>query len=300
MLDEIERELDAFRIHFDSWVLQREMEREVPEGLPEIETYEADGTLWARTSEARRRQGPAARPLVGRLFPLLRRRHRVRPDKFERGFERLIYVLGADHHGYVARLKAAAAMLGYDPDRLEVLIYQLVHLVEGGQAKISKRRGDVVFLDDLIDEIGVDAARWFLVYRGPDQAIEIDVDLARERARRTPSTTSSTRTRGSPGSCATRATRRSRRSGRPRAGGAGPRQAAGRLPGVVREAIERRAPHAVPEYAIGLADDFHRFYHHHRVLESEQQAFRLGLVKATQVVLARSLDLVGVEAPERM
>ena len=108
-------------------------------------------------------------------------------DKLERGFDTAIYVLGADHHGYVARLKAAAAMLGYDPERVEVLLYQLVHLTRGGeQTKMSKRRGDVVFLDEFIDEIGVDAARWYLVNRGPDQTIEIDVDLAAEKSQKNP------------------------------------------------------------------------------------------------------------------
>ena len=185
-----------------------------------------------------------------------------------------------------------------------MLIYQLVHIVEGGEAKqSSKRRGDVVFLNELVDKIGVDAARWYLVSRGHDQPIDIDVDLAaRAEARRTPSTTSSTRTPGSRGSCGTPATRRLRRERRPSSapeerdlssGSSSSPTSCSRRPSAA-------APHALPNYAIRLADDFHRFYHHHRVLESEQQAFRLGLVKATKAVLARSLDLVGVEAPDRM
>src|SRR6187401_3778983 len=107
--------------------------------------------------------------------------------KFARGFDHLVYVLGADHHGYVARLQALAEMIGHPRDSVEVLIYQLVHLIRGGeQARMSKRRGDVVFLDDFVDEVGVDAARWFLVNRGPDQTIEIDVDLAAERSEKNP------------------------------------------------------------------------------------------------------------------
>ena len=107
--------------------------------------------------------------------------------KYARGFDRLIYVLGADHHGYVARLQALAEMLGHPRETLEVLVYQLVHLVEGGAAKkMSKRRGDVVFLDELLDAIGVDAARWYLVSRGHDQTIELDVDLAKERSNKNP------------------------------------------------------------------------------------------------------------------
>ncbi len=302
MLDEIKRELDAFRIHFDSWVLQREITLQVEEALPQLETYEAEGTLWARTSSfGDDKDRPLRRSTDGSYLYYAADVAYVR-NKFERGFDRLIYVLGADHHGYVPRLKAAAAMLGYDPERLEALIYQLVHIVEGGQAKqSSKRRGDVVFLNELVDKIGVDAARWYLVSRGHDQAIDIDVDLARERSEKNPVyyvQYAHARIAG---------ILRNAGDAEASAEAADPapeeRDLIKRLvefPDVVAEAAERRAPHGLPNFAIRLADDFHRFYHHHRVLESEQQAFRLGLVKATKAVLARSLDLVGVEAPDRM
>ena len=302
MLDEIKRELDAFRIHFDSWVLQREITLEVEEALPHLETYESEGTLWARTSAFDDdKDRPLKRSSDGSYLYYAADVAYVR-NKFERGFDRLIYVLGADHHGYVPRLKAAAAMLGYDPDRLEALIYQLVQIVEGGRAKqSSKRRGDVVFLSELVDKIGIDAARWYLVSRGYDQAIDIDVDLARERSEKNPVyyvQYAHARIAGilrNAGDAEVSA----------RAGDLAPEERdlvkrLVELPEVVREAVERRAPHGLPNYAIRLADDFHRFYHHHRVLESEQQAFRLGLVTATKAVLARSLDLIGVEAPDRM
>ena len=224
-------------------------------------------------------------------------------DKFERGFDIAIYVLGADHHGYVARLKAAAAMLGYDPARVEVLLYQLVHLTRGGeQTKMSKRRGDVVFLDDFIDEIGVDAARWYLVNRSPDQTIEIDVDLAAERSEKNPvyyvqyahaRIAGVLRNAGDAEASAELSTPLAPEE----------RDLIKRLlefPEVAAEAVERRGPHGITTYAIRVADEFHRFYHHHRVLESEAQAFRLGLCRATRTVIASCLDLVGVEAPERM
>ena len=100
-------------------------------------------------------------------------------DKFRRGFDRAIYVLGADHHGYIARLKAIASTLGEDPDRVEVPILQFVHVVEGGdRAKMSKRRGDFVTLDELIERIGVDATRWFMLSRSHDSTIDLDLDLA--------------------------------------------------------------------------------------------------------------------------
>src|SRR5262249_11924232 len=108
-------------------------------------------------------------------------------DKLDRGFDRAVYVLGADHHGTRKWYAAIARMLGYDPERVEVLLYQLVHLTKGGQAtKMAKRRGDVVFLDEFMDEIGVDAARWYLVSRGHDQTIEIDIDLAAEKSQKNP------------------------------------------------------------------------------------------------------------------
>jgi len=302
MLSEIKRELEAFRIRIGSWVLQREIELEIPAVLSKLDTYESEGTLWARTSEhGDDKDRPLLRSSDGSYLYYAGDVAYVW-NKFERGFDRLIYVLGADHHGYVPRLKAAAAMLGYDAERLEVLVYQLVHIVEGGQAKqSSKRRGDVVFLAELVEKVGIDAARWYLVSRGHDQPIDVDIDLAKERSEKNPVfyvQYAHARTAG---------ILRNAGDAQVSTEGADPapeeRELVKRLaefPGVVAEALERRAPHAVPNYAIRLADDFHRFYHHHRVLESEEQAFRLALVTATKAVLARSLDLIGVEAPDRM
>ena len=225
-------------------------------------------------------------------------------DKLERGFDRAIYVLGADHHGTRNWYAAVARMLGYDPERVEVLLYQFVHLTRGGaQTKMSKRRGDVVFLEEFMDEIGVDAARWYLANRGPDQVIEIDIDLAAEKSQKNPVyyvQYAHARIAGI------------LRNAPVGASGSEPltqplakeeRDLIKRLlefPAVVAEATERRAPQAMPTYAIRAADDFHRFYHEHRVLESETEAFRLALSRATQQVIARSLELVGVEAPDRM
>jgi arginyl-tRNA synthetase len=303
MRRQIEDSLERFHIHFDSWANQSEIEQHVAELLPRLDTYEADGTLWARTSAyGDDKDRPLVRSADGSYLYFAADVAYVK-DKFDRGFDRAIYVLGADHHGYVARLKAAAAMLGYDPDRVEVLIYQLVHLTRGGeQTKMSKRRGDVVFLDELVDEIGVDAARWYLVDRGPDQTIDIDVDLAVEKTRKNPvyyvqyahaRVAGILRNAGdaeiSPAPTAPLAPEERELIKR-----------LAELPSVVADAVQKRGPQAVPTYAIRVADDFHRFYTEHRVLESEQRAFRLALCRATQIVIARSLGLVGVSAPERM
>jgi arginyl-tRNA synthetase len=304
MLKEIEGTLERFRIHFDSWRRQSELEERLPELLPKLDTYEKDGALWARSSaygdEEDRvllRSGDGSPTYRAADVPYL-------VDKLERGFDRAVYVLGADHHGTRNWYAAVARMLGYDPERVEVLVYQPVHLTRAGeQTKMSKRRGDVVFLDEFMDEIGVDAARWYLVNRGPDQAIEIDVDLAAERSQKNPvyyvqyaHARVAGILRNVPDNAANRLSL------------AGPLASEERelvkrlaeLPAVVADALAKRGPQGVPNYAIRVADDFHRFYHEHRVLESEQEAFRLALCRATRTVIARCLELVGVEAPDRM
>jgi len=308
MLESIEQSLERFRIHFDSFAKQSELEARLPEYLPRLDTYEKDGALWARSSAFGDDDDwvLVRSPEQGGL-PTYRGADVVYlADKLDRGYDRAVYVLGADHHGTRKWYAAIARMLGYDPDRVEVLLYQLVHLTRGGEAtKMAKRRGDVVFLDDFMNEIGVDAGRWYLVSRGPDQTIEIDVDLAAEKTQKNPVyyvQYAHARIAGILRNA----------SGDPDSdapvelvGALAPeeRDLVKRLaefPGLVREAAERRAPQAVPTYAIRVADDFHRFYHHHKVLGSEQEAFRLALCLGTQGVIARCLDLIGVEAPERM
>jgi arginyl-tRNA synthetase len=303
MLAQIENTLERFRVHFDSWAKQRELEERLPEFLPRLDTYEEGGALWARSSAYGDEQDRVILRSETRT-PTYRAADVVYlADKLDRGFDRALYVLGADHHGTRNWYAAIARMLGEDPERVEVLLYQLVHLIEGGEAKkISKRRGDVVFLDELLDTIGVDAARWYLVSRGHDQTIELDVDLAKQQTQKNPVyyvQYAHARIAGILRNAED--AELDVRLSAPLA--PEERELVKRLlefPEVVAEAAERRGPHAIPTYAIRVADDFHRFYHHHRVLESEQQAFRLALVRATQLVVARSLDLIGVEAPERM
>jgi arginyl-tRNA synthetase len=307
MLHRIESSLERFRIHFDSWARQSAIERELPELLERLPTYERDGALFVRSTEfADDKDRVLIRSAERGGMPTYEAADiAYLRDKLERGYDHVIYVLGADHHGVAKWYEVVARMLGYDPERVEVLLYQLVHLTKGGeQTKMSKRRGDVVFLDDFMDEIGVDAARWYLVNRGPDQTIEIDVELAAERSQKNPVyyvQYAHARISGI-----------LRNAGRERASdklvlaqplAAEERELVKRLaefPAVAAEAAERRGPQAIPAYAIRVADDFHRFYHEHRVLESEQEAFRLALCRATQTVIARCLHLVGVDAPERM
>jgi arginyl-tRNA synthetase len=305
MLASIERTMSRFRIHFDSWALQSTLEQRLPELLPRLDTYEQDGALWARSSAYGDEQDwVLIRSHEKGGTPTYRAADVVYlVDKLDRGFDRAIYVLGADHHATARWYGAIARMLGYDPSRVEVLLYQFVHLTSGGRtAKASKRAGNVVFLDDLMDEVGVDASRWYLVNRGPDQTIEFDVDLAAERSAKNPvyyvqyahaRIAAILRNAGSAGESVAATHRLADEE----------KELIKRLtdfPVTVREAAERRGPQLVPAYAIRLADDFHRFYHECRVIGSEEEAFRLALCRATQRVIARCLDLVGVEAPERM
>jgi arginyl-tRNA synthetase len=229
-------------------------------------------------------------------------------DKLERGFDRALYVLGADHHGYVARLRAGAAALGFDPDRVEVPIYQMVHLMEGGETRrMSKRRGDVVLLDELMDLIGIDAARWYLVSRSHDQTIELDIELAREQSSKNPvyyvqyaHARIAAIERGA-GSRAEGA--EPDPSLAPEPSEAALVRALAEFPRVAGEAADLRAPHRIAAYATGLAADFHAFYRDCRVLDDDDLArtrSRLALCAATRGALARSLDLLGVDAPEEM
>jgi arginyl-tRNA synthetase len=300
----IEEALERFRVRVDSWANESQLAHRVPELVGQLDTYESEGTLWARTTaHGDDKDRPLRRSSDGSYLYYAADIAYIR-DKFDRGFDRAIYILGADHHGYVARLKAGAAMLGYDPDRVEVLLYQLVHLIRGGEkTKMAKRRGDVVFLDEFVDEIGVDAARWYLVNRGPDQTIEVDIDLAAEKSAKNPVYYVQYAHARIAGILRNAPSKPSDNLPLVRSLERQERELVKRLtefPSVAREATERRGPQGIPVYAIKVADDFHRFYHDVRVIGSEAEEFRLGLCRAAQRVLARCLDLVGVEAPESM
>ena len=305
MLHRIEDSLERFRIHFDSWARQSELELRLPELLPRLDTYEQEGATWARSSAYGDDDDRVLirSPEQGGLPTYRAADVAYLVDKLERGFDRAIYVLGADHHGTRNWYPAIARMLGYDPARVEVLLYQFVHLTRGGETtKMSKRAGDIVTLEELVAEIGVDAARWYLINRGPDQTIEIDIDLAAEKTQKNPVyyvQYAHARIAGIMRNAAGAAP-----SAEPPAAFAQEERDLVKrlleLPQILTEATERRGPHALPLYAIRVADDFHRFYHEHRVLGSGEESFRLGLCAATQTVIARALELVGVAAPDRM
>ena len=202
--------LAAYRVEFDGWFLERSLHEGDPSAVRRTlalleehgHTYRSEGAVWLRTTAF---GDDKDRVLVRSSGETTYFANDVayHEDKLERGYDRMVNLLGADHHGYIARMKASMAALGVDPERLEIPILQFVHIVEGGRrASMSKRRGDFVTLDDLIAEIGVDATRYFMLSRSHDSTVDLDVELAKRRRRTTRSTTCSTTTRAARRSCA--------------------------------------------------------------------------------------------------
>ena len=286
MLEQIEATLERFRIHFDTWERQSVVEAEIPEAVALLDTYEEDGAVWARTS--------AHGDEKDRVLVRSRRRRRRTSRPTRRTFggstraasTGSIYVLGADHHGYVA-LAAALARDARPPTRVARGARSTSSSTSSRAARRRRCRSGAATSSSstsFIDEIGVDAARWYLVSRGHDQTIEIDVDLAAERTKKNPvyyvqyaHARIAGILRNAPSGRGVDAA-----SSRPAARAAEERDLVKRLARVSRRSLPRRpsgaAPHAIPTYAIRVADDFHRFYHHHRVLESRAAGFRLALV----------------------
>jgi arginyl-tRNA synthetase len=318
VVEQVRATLERFRVDFDQWFSERGLHASggVERALDLLEerghTYVSEGALWLRTSRFGDDKDRVLRRSSGELTyfaaDLAYHEH-----KRERGIDRFINVLGADHHGYVSRIKAAFEALEGDPDRLEVLIMQLVHVIErGARAQMSKRKGEFVTLDDLIDDIGVDATRFFMLQRSSDTPLDLDVALAREQSQENPvyyvqyaHARIASILRNAPAGALERASAAELR------GGATGLETAERalvkrlleLPAELREAADRRAPHRLTTYCHEVASDFHAFYRDCRVIgaqPTELEDFRLCLCEATRRVIARVLSLVGVEAPEQM
>ena len=223
-------------------------------------------------------------------------------DKLVRGYDLAIDVWGADHHGHIKRMRAAWEELGGEAAAFEVLIMQLVNLMEGGQrARMSKRQGEFVTLDDLIDDIGVDAARFFLLQRSHDTKIDLDLDLARERSSDNPVYYCQY-------AHARIASIIRRADADPDPSVTGELHPSERLlikkllefPEEIELAAERRAPHRLTAYVHELAQDFSQFYRDCKVVGTPEEGFRLALALQTKRVIARGLDVLGVSAPDEM
>ncbi len=195
LMDGIRSTLERYRVHFDNWFLEASLYEGEPSAweqardklIADGHAYKSEGALWLRTTALAGDEKD--RPLVRSTGEptYLAADVAYHWDKLARGFDTLVNVLGSDHHGYVVRLKAILAAEGADPDRLVVPLLQFVHVIEGGErASMSKRRGDFVTLEELIDEIGVDATRFFMLSRSADSTIDLDLRLAKEQSSENP------------------------------------------------------------------------------------------------------------------
>ena len=317
MFDHIKKSLHEFGTDFDVYTHEDSMHTSgrVDQAIAKLRAngaiYEKDGATWLRTTDfgddkdrvVIKSDGNAAY-IAGDLAYYL--------DKRERGFDLCIYMLGADHHGYIARLKAAAAALGDDPDTVEVLIGQMVNLVRDGQpVRMSKRAGTVITLDDLVEAIGVDAARYVLIRSSVDTPIDIDLELWSSASAENPvyyvqyahaRLCALARNAADLGLASD--TSRLELLSHDKEGSL--IRTLGEFPRVLGSAAALREPHRVCRYLEDLAGDYHRFYDVCRVLPqgdeepSDLHAARLALCEATRQVIANGLAILGVSAPERM
>ncbi len=312
----LKEDLAAFNCEFDVWFSEQTLhDANAIKSACDLLTergylYEKDGALWLKATE----HGDDKDRVVIRdngvptYFAADIAYHR---NKFERGFDRVINLWGADHHGYIARMKAAVGALGYSPEQLEVLILQMVSLYRNGElVKMSKRTGQSVTLNELIEEVGTDAARFFFTMRSIDSQLDFDMTLATEKTNENPvyyiqyahaRICSIMRQLAEAGiaECA--------ESELKLASLAEPEELAlikklGEYPEMLQRAARDRAVHNVAHYVHELAGLFHSFYNQCRILgvDSDVQQARIALVKAVGHVIRHALGILGVSAPERM
>ncbi|MFQ6132795.1 MAG: arginine--tRNA ligase [Armatimonadota bacterium] len=315
VVEDLRRDCAAVGIEFDVWFHERsllesaEVDR-VYARLHELAaTYEKDDALWLKTTDhgddedrvVRRRTGATTYLITDAAY---------HASKFERGHELLIDVWGPDHHGHVLPTKAAVACLGYPEEDFEIIMHQTVRLMRGGEVvKMSKRRGEVVTLRELVEEVGPDVTRFFFLMRSSDAHLDFDLDLAVERSEKNPvyyvqyaharmcSIFREAQERGVELEPATAPLERLEHEDEL----ALLRRLAD-FPGEVASAARSRAPHRLTGYVRELAADFHQFYTSCRVLgdDADLTQARLALLRGTQIVLRNALSILGISAPERM
>jgi arginyl-tRNA synthetase len=311
--------LHAFGVEFDVWFSEKSLHEGAPSGVvhgfevlaAQGHSFTSEGALWLRTTDFGDDKDRVIERSTGD-HTYFASDIAYAQNKRERGFDRMVYVLGADHHGYIGRMRAAFQALGGDPDRLDLLIMQFVHLVRAGEkVSMSKRAGEFVTLDDLVEEIGVDASRWFLLNRSHDTTIELDLALATSQSAENPvyyvqyahaRIAAVLRKAGAERVDAALA------AGAPAGLSLHPSERAliSKLLAWPQEAVDaadRRAVHRIASYAYELAQAFTAFYRDCQVVgvePEELESFRIALSVAAQRTIARALDLLGVSAPQEM
>jgi arginyl-tRNA synthetase len=320
LLAQIKQTMERYEVHYDTFFLERTLHEGSPSALDRVlaqleeagALYRSEGAVWLRTTAYDDDKDRVVVRSTGEPTYLASDLAYM-VNKRSRGFERQLSPLGSDHHAYVRELKAAAAALLGDPDAIEVPLIQFVHLVEGSQrAAMSKRKGAFVTLDELLDEIGVDATRFFMLRSSHDRTLDLDVELARRQSAENPvyyvqyahARIASMLRRVSSDRLA-RALEAGAEWGERRLDAA-ERNLIKKLasfPDELAEAARRRAPHRIAAYALELAQEFTAFYRDCRVLGATPgpvESFRIALSAVSARVIGTSLGLLGVSAPESM
>ncbi|WP_301107271.1 arginine--tRNA ligase [Sporosarcina sp.] len=313
-LDKLKKDLADFRVHFDNWFSETSLYNngKIEVALDKLRenghVYEEDGATWFRSTTF---GDDKDRVLIKQdgSFTYLTPDIAYHEDKLRRGFDKLINIWGADHHGYIPRMKAAIQALGYDRDTLEVEVAQMVQLYKDGEKfKMSKRTGKAVTLRELVEEVGLDAVRYFFAMRSGDAQMDFDLDLAVSKSNENPvyyaqyaharicSILRQAKEQNMQPSTVNVTLLTDEKE-------LELLKKLGDFPKLVSDAARLRAPHRITTYIQELAATFHSFYNANKVLDPENKDLseaRLALITATKTTIANALKLIGVEAPERM
>jgi arginyl-tRNA synthetase len=307
--------LENLGVHFDVWTGEASVHENgwVARGIDQLKgagyMYEQDGALWFKSTAFGDDKDRVVIRSNGEPTYFASDIGYV-VEKFSRGFDELVYIWGADHHGTVARLKNAAQALGFDRDAVNVLLIAWVRFVrDGEEVSMSKRSGEFVTLDELLAEVGVDAARWFFASRAPSTGIDFDIELARKQSSENPvyyvqyahARISSMLRKAADAGLSAGASLEGALADDPIALGLAKDLL--QLPDIVRNAAETRETQAITTFATDLATTFHAFYRDRRVVDTgdpQTSAHRLALVDATRASLAAALGLLGISAPDSM
>ena len=310
----IEASLERLGVHFDVWKTEGSLheegwvERAVERLREHGHVYEQDGAVWFRSTDFGDDKDRVIYRSNGQPTYFAADIGYV-TEKFSRGFDHLIYIWGADHHGTVARVRNAAKAMGYDVDAVQMLLYSWVRFVRDGvEISMSKRAGEFITLDELVSEVGVDAARWFFASRAATTAIDFDIELAKKQSNENPvyyvqyahARIASILRKAAEAGLAPAATVAGTLGEGPEASLA---REVVRLPEVIEDAVVAEETHGITTYATELATAFHAFYRDARVVDPEapeRSASRLALARATELTLARTLGLLGISAPGSM
>ncbi|MGG4166010.1 arginine--tRNA ligase [Rossellomorea vietnamensis] len=311
----LQKDLEMFRVPFNVWYSETSLYEngKIDAALKTLRdnghVYEEDGATWFRSTELGDDKNRVLIKNDG-TYTYLTPDISYHQDKFERGHDVLINIWGADHHGYIPRMKAAIEALGFDRDKLEVEVIQLVHLYKNGEKmKMSKRTGKAVTLRELVEEVGLDAVRYFFAMRSADTHMDFDLDLAVSQSNENPvyyaqyahARICSILRQAEEQGLASEDKIDLKLIGTEKE--VDLLKKLGEFPQMIADAAEKRTPHRVANYINDLASAFHSFYNANKVLDEENRELttaRLALVKVVRVTLQNALALIGVAAPEKM